>query len=399
MGADRYNLLKGKMISFRIKQLSPSPTLALDAKVKQMQRGGVLVINLGIGEPDFETPSNIKRAAIKAIKDGFTHYTETSGILELRKRIAEKLERDNQISYDPAEIVVGCGSKQLLYSAFQVLCEEGDEVLLSIPTWTTYIEQIKLAGGKPKLIKLFPPFKLTASHILKNMSSKTKIILINSPANPTGAVIDQKELEKIAEIAVKHKVWVISDEIYEKITFGKKHTSIGSLNKEIQERTITINGFSKAYAMTGWRVGCAAGPKEVISAMGSLQSQVTSNTSSISQMAAIEAISGKQDSVEKMRREFLKRRRFLISALSKIHGLSFIEPEGAFYFFVSIKKILGRKLKTSGSWCESLLNKEQVAVVPGEAFLYPGYFRLSFAAGFKDLSESIKRIKRFAGKL
>lgn len=386
------------MISFRISQLSPSPTLVLDAKVKEMQRSGMPVINLGIGEPDFETPPNIKRAAIKAIRDGFTHYTETAGILELRKEIAEKFERENHVLYDPSEIVVGCGSKHLLYSVFQVLCKERDEVLVPVPTWSTYIKQIKLAGGKPKLIKLFPPFKLTAKDIIKNVSSHTQIILINSPANPTGAMIDDEELDKIAHLAVKHKLWVVSDEIYEKITYGKKHISIASLNKKIKERIITINGFSKAYAMTGWRVGYAAGPKEVISAMGSLQSQMTSNTSSISQMAALEAISGKQDPVEKMRREFWKRSDFVLSLLCKIEGLSFVRPEGAFYFFVSLNQLFGKGFKTSRDWCEALLGKEQVAVVPGEAFLYPGYFRLSFACSLKDLSEGIVRISRFVKK-
>lgn len=386
------------MIPFRISQLSPSPTLALDTKVKEMQRNGIPVINLGIGEPDFETPYNIKRAAIAAIRSGFTHYTETAGILELRKKIAEKLDKDNHVSYDPSKIIVGCGSKHLLYSAFQVLCDNKDEVLIPIPTWSTYDEQVKLAGGNPKLIKLYPPFKLTIKDIEKNLTAKTKIIIINSPANPTGAMIDDKELDKIARFVVRHKLWVVSDEIYEKITYGKKHTSIGSLNKEVQERTITINGFSKAYAMTGWRIGYAAGPKKIIQAMTALQSQVTSNCSSIAQKAALEALSGPQRSVKKMADEFLRRRDLLISEIGKIRALSFSEPEGAFYIFVCIKKLLGKKFQSSSFWCETLLKEAKVAVIPGEAFLYPGYFRLSFAAGFKDLSESIKRLKRFVEK-
>ncbi|MEK7120120.1 MAG: pyridoxal phosphate-dependent aminotransferase, partial [Patescibacteria group bacterium] len=286
------------MISKHIQQLKQSPTLGLDAKVRQLQAEGVLVVNLGLGEPDFITPWHIRRVAIAAIKAGFTHYTITAGIPELREAICKKLLEENGVSCHPSEIVVGVGTKQLLYHAFQVLCEEGDEVIIPIPTWSTYIEQIKLSGATPVLISIESPFRLTAEDLEKRITPKTKVILLNSPSNPTGAVIEKKQLIRIAKLAVEKSIFVISDEIYEKITFGKKHHSIASLGKKIKQLTVTINGFSKSYAMTGWRIGYAAGPKEIIEAMVSLQSQTTSNTSSISQKAALAALTGSQESVE-----------------------------------------------------------------------------------------------------
>jgi aspartate aminotransferase len=383
------------MIASRITSLQPSPTLALDAKVKKLKQQGIAVINLGLGEPDFDTPKNIREAAIRSINEGFTHYTQTEGILPLRQAIAKKFLADNYIQYDPSEIIVGNGSKQLLYSLFQVLCENGDEVLIPLPTWSTYIEQIKLAGGEPIFIKLQSPFKVTAEDIKKNLSPKTKVLLLNSPSNPTGAMIDEGELKKIAHLAVANNIIVISDEIYEKIIYGAKHISIASLNDDIKKRTITVNGVSKAYAMTGWRLGFAGGPKEIITVLGSLQSQLTSNASSISQMAALEAISGDQKPVETMRSEFEKRRHFVMHSLSEIPGLSFSPPDGAFYFFISIEKLLHSRYATSAAWCEGLLEKEKIAVVPGEAFGYPGYFRLSCASSMEYLEKGVKGITKF----
>ncbi|PIS14072.1 aspartate aminotransferase [Candidatus Shapirobacteria bacterium CG09_land_8_20_14_0_10_47_13] len=373
----------------RIEKLSPSPTLALDAKVKLLQAKGIKIINLALGEPDFETPLSIKRAAIKAIKDGFTHYTATSGISELKEAICRKLKRENNLDYQTEEIIVSVGSKQALFNAFMALCDKGDEVLVPIPTWSTYVEQIKLAEGKPVLIPLREPFKLTAKDLLKKISPKTRILILNNPANPTGAVIEKSELEEIAKIAVSKNIWIISDEIYEKIIYGIKHFSIASLNGKIKNKTITINGLSKSYAMTGWRVGYAAGPQEIIKAMEALQSQTTSNTSSISQMAAVEALEGSPKDLRLMVKEFQKRRQFICQKLSEIKSLSFTVPEGAFYVFVNIGK------KDSASWCEKLLEKEQVAVVPGEAFLHSGYFRLSFALSLSNLKEGVKRIRSF----
>lgn len=381
----------------RIDTLAPSPTLALDAKVKALLQQKKNIINLGIGEPNFDTPTHVKKAAVLALKKNITHYTETAGILSLRHAIVEKLRKDNNIAYTPSEIIVGSGSKQILYEALQVLCDFGDEVIIPIPTWSTYVEQVKLAGGKPVLVTLKPPFKLTAADVEKKLTKKTKILMLNSPTNPTGAIIDLTELEKIAHLAIKHTIWVIADEIYEKIIYGTKTKSLAALNNKIKDQTITINGVSKAYAMTGWRIGYAAGPIDVIKAMTTLQGQLTSNASSIAQMAAAQALTGNQKPVEKMRKEFEKRRHLVIKGLTKA-GLTFTKPEGAFYFFVSVENLLHKHMKTSEDFCNKLLEEENVALVPGEAFLYPKYFRLSFAASMHDLTTSMKRIARFVKK-
>lgn len=386
------------MFSKRIQSLSTSGTMAIDTKAKEFIRLGIPVINLSVGEPNFQTPENIKKAAKIAMDKGFTFYTAPEGIVELRKAIIKKLKKDNNLSYDLSEIIVGAGSKQLLYCAFQTLCDKGDEVIIPIPIWGTFGEQVKLAEGKPVFIKLNPPFKLTAGDVQKYITPKTKIILLNSPANPTGAMINPEELKKIAEIAVKNNLIVITDEIYEKLTYTQKHVSIASLNEKIKQQTLTINGVSKTYAMTGWRIGYAAGPKEIIEKMKALQSQLLSNASSISQYAALEAITGDQKNVISMIKAFAKRGEFCIRELSTIKELSFSEPEGAFYFFINIEKLLSKKYPTSTAWAEGLLEKEKVAVVPGEAFYYPGYIRVSYAASDEDLKEAMKRIKKFINR-
>ncbi|OGM13761.1 hypothetical protein A3A76_02915 [Candidatus Woesebacteria bacterium RIFCSPLOWO2_01_FULL_39_23] len=383
------------MVTKNIGKIEPSPTLELAAKAKQLQSAGVSVIDLSLGEPDTITPEHIRRAAILSIKKGFTHYTNTAGVLELREAITKKLLTENKVKYTPKEVVIGVGSKQLLYHAFQVLCEKGDEVLLPVPTWSTYFEQIKLSKATPVLVRLKPPFKLKASDLLEKTTSKTKVILLNTPSNPTGAVIEKKELEKIADIAVKKNIFVISDEIYEKILYSGKHYSIVSFGHDIKQQTITINGFSKAYAMTGWRVGYAAGPEEIIESMVALQSQTTSNTSSISQMAALAAINGPQKSVHLMLKDLKRRRDIILKLLFEIDGLFITRPEGAFYLFVGIEKLLNKKYPTSSIWCTKLLEEKGVALVPGEAFLYPRYFRLSFTNSITNISEAVSRIKSF----
>lgn len=383
------------MLSQRIKLLAPSPTLGLDAKVKALQAAGTKILNLGVGEPDFPTPDTAKQGAITAIEKNFTHYTAVPGVIELRQAIAHKLATENNISYTPEEIVVGAGTKQLLFNAFQVLCNPGDEVLVATPTWSTYLEQIKLAGAVPVTMPLAAPFKLRAADLKPHLTSRTKAILLNSPANPTGAVIDPSELQKIAQLAIKHDLWVISDEIYEKILYTAEHVSIASLSQGIKNRTITINGFSKAYAMTGWRVGYAAGPKEVMTAFTSLQGQTTSNTSSISQYAALAALQGEQTSIANMCAEFSKRRELVLQELAKCPTLEPIAPEGAFYVFVSLQKILGKTYLTSAAWCQALLETAHVAVVPGEAFEMPGFFRLSFATSTNQLEAGLAALQQF----
>ncbi|HSX08641.1 MAG TPA: pyridoxal phosphate-dependent aminotransferase [Candidatus Saccharimonadales bacterium] len=383
------------MFSKRIKNLAPSPTMAVDVKAKAFKRQGIPVINLSVGEPDFQTPDNIKKAAIKAITDGHTFYTAPEGIVELREAISKKIEKDNHVSYDPSQIIVGVGSKNLLYCIFQVLCDKGDEVIIPIPAWNTFGEQVKLSDATPVFVKMKPPFKLTAADIKKAITPKTKIILLNTPSNPTGAMIDKEELQKIADLAVAKKIFVVTDEIYEKLTYTNTHVSIASLNNKIKELTIMSNGMSKTYAMTGWRVGYAAGPTEIISKMKALQSQLLAHTSSISQYASVEAFTGDQKSIEKMIKAFTRRREFCIKEFSKIKEISFLAPEGAFYLFVSIEKLLGKKYPTSAAWAGAFLEKEKVAVVPGEAFLYPGYIRISYAASDEDLKNAVVKLKKF----
>ena len=413
------------ILSRRISTLSPSATLAVDAKVKELTGKGATILNLSLGEPDFTTPKNIQDAAIDAMHEGFTHYTQTAGIPSLRVAIAKKFKKDNGITYDPSEIVVGVGSKQLLYHSFLALFENGDEVLVPTPTWSTYVEQLKLAGARAVVVPLKKPFKLRAADLKSYITKKTKGLILNSPANPTGAIIDGEELEKIATLAVKNNLWIISDEIYEKILYHpfrhpelvsgsseskkmlnqvqhdnkkiNKYVSIASLGKEIKSRTITVNGFSKAYAMTGWRIGYAGGPREVINAMINLQSQTTSNTSSIAQMAGIEALQGDQKSIQVMAKSFAGRRAFLLKKLLGNEKIQIIAPEGAFYLFFSVQKCFNDKIRTSADWCTELLEKEQVALVPGEAFLYPGWVRMSYAASMEILEASVTRIKRFIG--
>jgi len=379
----------------RIKTLLPSQAMVLDTKAKALKNKGISIVNLTAGEPDFNTPQPIINSAIQALNSGFTKYTSPQGIEELRKEIADKFSKENNIIYDPSQIIIGAGSKQLLYTAFQVMCDKNDEVIIPIPAYNTFVEQTKLAGGKPRLIKLNPPFKLKAEDVIKHVNKKTKIIVLNSPSNPTGAIIDKSELKKIADLAVKNNLWVISDEIYEKLVYSGEHISIASLNEKIKEKTLTVCGVSKTYAMTGWRLGYAAGPKNLIEIMTLLQGQMISSVNSISQMAALTAIKSDQKEIENMQKEFNKRRDFLVKEFKKIPELSFTAPEGAFYLFVSIKKLLGKKYKTSTDWRAALLEKEKIATVPGEAFYYPGFFRLSFAASMEDLQKAVTGIKNF----
>jgi aspartate aminotransferase len=383
------------MLSLRIQELSPSPTLSLNAKVKELQSQGRPVLNLTAGEPDFEPPETLKQAAIQAIWAKCHHYTPVPGLLQLRAAVADKYRRNNEIDYQTDEIIVSTGAKQVLHNALLALVEPGDEVLIHTPTWSTYVEQIKLAGGQVKTVALEPPFQLTAEQVQAQITERTKVLILNYPGNPTGAVIELEELQKIADLVVKHDLWLISDEIYEKILFeGRQHTSIASLGKEVKQRTLTVGGLSKSHAVTGWRLGWGAGPKELIDGMANLQGQTTSGASSIVQQAAISALEEK-DSITHMVQSFQERRDFLVSELSQIEGLEITEPEGAFYLFVGIQKLLNEKYPTSLDWCEGLLEHQQIAVVPGEAFLAPGYFRLSFAADMDSLEKAGVGFRQF----
>lgn len=391
----------------RATSIKPSLTLAITAKAKAMRAEGIDVIGLGAGEPDFDTPELIKQAAVTALKEGFTKYTPVAGILPLREAISEKFKRDNNLFYLPKDIIVSCGAKHSLYNAMQVLCEAGEEVILPAPYWVSYPEQIKLSGATPVIVETTERegFKLTPEKLLRAITPKTKLLILNSPSNPTGAVYSPEELAALGKIIEEKNIYVISDEIYEKIIYDRKHQSIASLSPKLNELTIVINGVSKAYSMTGWRIGYAAGPREVISAMGRLQSHSTSNPTSIAQKAALQALQGGEGEVVKMRDEFQKRKDFLIKELNDLPEVSCFNPSGAFYAFPNISKLFWKgfgekkkKISTSLELTEYFLEEARVAVVPGSAFGAEGYLRLSYATSMENIIEGLKRIREALAK-
>jgi len=359
---------------------------------------------LGAGEPDFDTPDNIKEAAIEAIKIGDTKYTAVDGTPKLKKAIQSKFNRENNLSYEIDQISVGTGGKQVLYNAFMATINKGDEVLIPAPYWVSYPDIILLAGGKPKIVKCDEKnnFKLTPKQLKKAISKKTKWIILNSPSNPTGSAYSKEEIIALSKILLKYKkTYILSDDIYEHITYDNfKFYTIAQVDK-LKSRTLTMNGVSKSYSMTGWRIGYAAGPKEIIKAMAKIQSQSTSNPSSISQAAAVEALNGKQDFIKVRSESFKERRNFVVQSLNNIKGISCLKPEGAFYVFPNCKKLLGKKtkLKTDKDFVEKLLEKAEVAVVQGSAFGLDGYFRISYATSMENLKKAIERIKIFCENL
>jgi len=380
------------MLSNRVKNIAPSATFAIEAKTKQLKKEGKDVINFGLGEPDFNTPENIKLAAKKAIDSNFTRYTPVGGISELKKAIADKFKRDNNIDYDISEILVSCGGKHSLYNVAMTILDRGDEAILPVPYWVSYGEIIKLAEAKPVFCSTDDKSKLTAAFVEEKVTDKTKLLILNSPSNPTGAIIDSSEIRKIAELAVEHNFYVVSDEIYEHFIYGQNnHISIASLNEEIKNLTLTCNSISKAYAMTGWRIGYAAGNKDIIKIMDNLQSNSTSNSCSISQYAALEALSGSQDSVKQMVKAFDERRKFIYKRLNEIEGISCIEPEGAFYAFADISQT-GMK---SMEFANKLLDESLVAVVPGIAFGSDNHIRLSYAVSIREIGRGLDRIEKW----
>ncbi|MEW6587363.1 MAG: pyridoxal phosphate-dependent aminotransferase [Nitrospirota bacterium] len=395
------------MLSERARKIKPSPTLAMDAKAKAMKAEGVDVVNFGVGEPDFDTPENIKEAAIKAIKDGFTKYTPVGGIDPLKDAIIQKFNTDNNLSYAREEVLVSCGAKHSLYNIAQALLSPGDEVLIPSPYWVSYPDQVLLNDGVPVFVKTYETdsFMVKPDAVEASVTKKTKAIILNSPSNPTGLTYDRKTLERIAEIALKHGMYVVSDEIYEKLTYdGVEHVSIASLDRSIQDRTIVVNGLSKSYAMTGWRMGFAAGPKEIIKAMTNIQSQSTSNPNSIAQKVAVAALRGPQDSILAMRAEFDERRKFLVKELNATPGIMCLTPTGAFYAFPNVSKIYGkswegRTVSSSAELALYLLEKARVALVPGGAFGDDNYIRLSYATSLEEIRKGIERIRKAVGDL
>tara|TARA_B000000557_G_C20773129_1_gene442835 strand:+ start:130 stop:1326 length:1197 start_codon:yes stop_codon:yes gene_type:complete len=386
------------------RELKPSATLAITAKAKEMKSQGIDVIGFGAGEPDFDTPENIKEFAKRSIDNGFTKYTAASGIDDLKNAIISRIKEDYNVEYEKKEIFVGSGAKHVLYNLFQVLLDLNDEVIIPAPYWVSYPEQVRIAGGKPVILTTEQSngFKVKPSEIQNVITDKTKILVLNYPSNPTGVTFTKEELVEIANLAEKNDLIIISDEIYDKTLYSEtKHTSFVQINDSIKDRTILVNGVSKTYSMTGWRIGYAAGNKKVLAAMNNLAGQSTSNPTSIAQKASVEAFSGPQDKVNEMVVEFKKRRDFICKELNNINGISCLVPDGAFYVFPDISYYFGKeykngKIENSVDFADFLLNEAKVAVVPGIEFGSDKNIRISYATSMHDIKEGIKRIK---GKL
>jgi aspartate aminotransferase len=388
----------------RLKTLAPSATLAVQAKAKELRARGVDVISFGAGEPDFDTPQRIKDAGVEAMRRGQTKYTEVGGVPELRAAICGKLKRDNGLAYEPADILVSVGAKHTLFNLVVALINPGDEVLVPSPYWVSYPEQVQLMGGVGVPVETTEAsgFDLDPDRLRAAVTPRTKLIVVNSPNNPTGAVFSRAALEAVARLAVERDLWVVSDECYEALTFEGRHVSIASFGPEIKARTIVVNTCSKAYAMTGWRIGYAAGDRTLIRAMTDVQSQVTSNPSSIAQWAAVEALAGTQDEVAKMAGEFDRRRRLIVAGLNALPGVSCIMPKGAFYAFANVSGLFGRTwrrsegaiaLKTSLDVTSFLLEEARVAVVPGKDFGSDAHIRMSYATSDALISDGLARMK------
>ena len=392
------------IVSNSLKRIKPSPTIAVTSKAREMKAAGKDVIGLGAGEPDFDTPDNIKDAAIEAIKRGETKYTAVDGTPKLKKAIQGKFTRENNLSYELDQISVGTGGKQVLYNVFMATLNPGDEVIIPAPYWVSYPDMVLLAGGKPKIVKCSEKneFKITPDELKKAIGKKTKWLIINSPSNPTGSCYTRNEIEELSKILIKNKnVYILSDDIYEHITYDDfKFFTIAQI-KALKDRTLTMNGVSKSYSMTGWRIGYGAGPKDIIKAVAKIQSQSTTNPSSISQAAAVEALNGTQDFIKTRSDSFKERRDYVVDTLNSINGLSCLKPSGAFYVFPNCKKLLGKKtkLKTDKEFVEKLLEKAEVAVVQGSAFGLDGYFRISYATSMENLKKALDRIKSFCESL
>ncbi|WP_339062809.1 pyridoxal phosphate-dependent aminotransferase [Tepidibacillus marianensis] len=389
----------------RVSELTPSSTLAITAKAKELRSKGIDVVGLGAGEPDFNTPEHIIEAAIMAMNKGFTKYTPASGILELKQAIVDKFKRDNDLHYELNQVMVTMGAKHALYNFFQVLCNPGDEVIIPIPYWVSYPEQVKLAEAVPVYIEgsVENQYKITAEQLENAITSKTKALIMNSPSNPTGTVYTKQELIKIAEVCKRHDLYIVSDEIYEKLIYDNvEHVSIASLNKDAYNRTVVVNGVSKPYSMTGWRIGYIAGNKELIKVMTDLASHSTSNPVSFAQYGALEAINGPQNELETMRATFEKRRNVVLDLIETIPGLKAISPKGAFYIFIDVTEALStrkRRFIDADEWAKVLLEEAKVAVIPGSGFGVPNHIRVSYATSTEQLEEGMRRIKEFITSL
>jgi aspartate aminotransferase len=396
------------IISDSLKKIKPSPTIAVTQKARELKAAGKDVIGLGAGEPDFDTPENIKQAAIKAINDGDTKYTAVDGTPALKKAIVEKFKKENNLDYTADQITVGAGGKHVIYNAMMATLNEGDEVIVPAPYWVSYPDIVLLAGGKPVVMECDEKqsFKINPSDLEKFITPKTKWIILNSPSNPTGACYSENDIREIAKVLEKHPhVYILSDDIYEHVTYeGFKFFTIAQI-ESLKERVLTMNGVSKAYSMTGWRIGYAAGPKEIIKAIAKIQSQSTTNPSSISQAASVEALSGTQDFIKKRADSFQERRDFVVQALNDIDGIECLNPDGAFYVFPSCKGLMGKKdtngkeIKSDTDFVQSLLENSGIAVVQGSAFGLEGFFRISYATSMDNLKKALEKISSFCKSL
>ena len=396
------------IISNNLKRIKPSPTIAVTQKARELKASGKDIIGLGAGEPDFDTPDNIKQAAIKAINDGDTKYTAVDGTAALKDAIIKKFKRENNLDYQNDQITVGAGGKQVIYNAMMATLNEGDEVIVPAPYWVSYPDMVLLAGGKPIILECNEKqgFKINPLELEKIITKKTKWIILNSPSNPTGACYSESDIKEIAKILINHShIHILSDDIYEHVTYDNfKFFTIAQI-KELKERVLTMNGVSKAYSMTGWRIGYAAGPRDIIKAIAKIQSQSTTNPSSISQAAAVEALNGKQDFIKERAISFQERRNFVVKALNEISGVKCLNPDGAFYVFPSCKGLIGKKdnsgkeLKTDTDFVQSLLENSGVAVVQGSAFGLEGFFRISYATSMDNLKKALEKISSFCKSL
>lgn len=389
-------------LSQRVKNITPSATLGMNAKALELKRQGIDVISFSVGESDFDSPQSAKDAAIEAINSNFNKYTAVQGIPELLEAVCVKFKRENQLEFATNEIMTSNGGKQILYTLFQAILDPGDEVLVPLPFWVSYDEQIKLSEGVPVYVPTDESFKLKASDLESFITKKTKAILLNSPNNPSGAVIEWEELEKIAELCLKHDILIISDDVYEHFMYdGKSFRSIATISPEVKAQTIIVHAISKTYGMAGWRIGYAAGPKNIIKAMTDFQSHAASNPCSIAQKAAVGALLGPQDSVAAQRSAFDKRRQYIHEALNSIEGVKCNKPEGAFYVFPDVSGLYGGDINDSLSLAETLLTKAHIAVAPGGAFggeSMDKYIRFSYATSMKNIEEGMRRFKEFVEK-
>ncbi|NLB34739.1 MAG: pyridoxal phosphate-dependent aminotransferase [Elusimicrobia bacterium] len=384
------------MLSRLAQNIAGSSTLEIAAKAKQLKAEGKDVISLSAGEPDFDTPQFIKDACIQALLDGKTKYTPTSGEIELKKAIIQKFEKDNNLSYEANEIIVSCGAKHSIFNIILCAVEEGDEVIIPAPYWVSYPEMVKAAGAKPVIADTFSTnMKLTPEILLPLINKSTKILILNSPSNPTGGVYSLEELKALAKIILKHNITVISDEIYEHLTYDSDFVSIASISDELKKKTVVVNGVSKAYSMTGWRIGYAAGNSDLISAASRLQSHSTSNPTSFAQYGAIAALSSPlgKNAIKEMAEKFKTRRDYIYKRICSIPGVQCRKPSGAFYIFPDIREVL--RGKTSMEFAKDILEKEYLAIVPGEGFGAPGYIRFSYAASLSDIETGMDRLERY----